>query len=260
VLHEGEKVNDLYALVDVMKRLRMENGCPWDREQTHETLKPYLLEETYEVLHAIDIGEDEELKEELGDLLLQIVFHAQLASERGVFSIDDVARTIVKKLRRRHPHVFGDVQVNGSEDVLKNWEQIKKDEGKSSVLGGVPKTLPALLRARRVQEKAKRVGFDWDNVDGAFEKLMEEMKELRGAVQMKKQRLVEEEFGDLLFSLVNVSRFLNIDAEGSLRKTIDKFMERFRYIEERVEKDGKKPLGEYSLQELDSLWDEAKNG
>ena len=252
-------MNDLYRLVEVMKRLRSEHGCPWDREQTHETLKPYLLEEAYEVLNAIDSKDDTHLMEELGDLLLQIVFHAQLAAEEGRFTIDDVARSIVNKLVRRHPHVFSDVKVKNAQEVLKNWEQIKKDEGKKSVLDGVPEHLPALLKARRVQEKAKRVGFDWDSVDGVVEKLVEEIKELIEAVAKDKVKDAEEEFGDILFSLVNISRFLGIDAEDSLRKTINKFMKRFYYIEEKVKKKGNKPLGDHTLKELDGLWEEAKN-
>jgi tetrapyrrole methylase family protein/MazG family protein len=252
-------LNDLYRLVEVMKRLRSEHGCPWDREQNHETLKPYLLEEAYEVLNAIDSKDDTHLMEELGDLLLQIVFHAQLAAEEGRFTIDDVARSIVNKLVRRHPHVFSDVKVKNAQEVLKNWEQIKKDEGKKSVLDGIPEHLPALLKARRVQEKAKRVGFDWDSVDGVVEKLVEEIKELIEAVGKGKVQDAEEEFGDILFSLVNISRFLGIDAEDSLRKTINKFMKRFYYIEEKVKKKGNKPLGDYTLKELDGLWEEAKN-
>ena len=252
-------MNELYKLVEVMKKLRSPGGCPWDREQTHETLKPYLLEETYEVLSAIDMHDDDELKEELGDLLLQIVFHAQLADEEHRFSIDDVAESIVQKLIRRHPHVFGEIKVNGSEEVLQNWEKIKKGEGKKSALDGVPSSLPALLKARRVQEKAKRVGFDWDNARGAFEKVVEEIHELKHAIDEAKTENVEEEIGDLLFSLVNVSRFVGVDAEDALRKTIQKFMARFQYIEEEIEKNGKKSLENYSLGELDVLWDRAKH-
>jgi len=253
-------VNALYKLVEVMQLLRGEKGCPWDREQTHETLKPYLVEETYEVLHALDSGEDEHFKEELGDLLLQIIFHAQIASEEGRFTIEDVAGSIVEKLVRRHPHVFGDTEVNGSQEVLQNWEKIKKSEGKKSVLDGVPDHLPALLKARRVQEKVKRVGFDWNSVDGAFEKLCEELQELKEAVAKGKKEGVEEEFGDILFSIVNISRFLGIDAEDSLRKTIRKFINRFHTIEERIGKMGKKPLEEHTLDELDELWEDVKNG
>jgi len=252
-------VNDLYELVEVMKRLRGENGCPWDIEQSHQSLKPYLLEETYEVLEAIDAGDDEKLKEELGDLLLQIVFHAQIASEQKRFTIDDVARSIVSKLRRRHPHVFGEVQVRDSDEVLENWERIKKGEGKRSVLEGVPEYLPALLKARRVQEKVRRVGFDWDSVDGPLNKVIEEIKELRNAIEKRNREEVEEEFGDILFSLVNVSRFLGIDAEEALRKSIRKFIHRFKSVEDRVSRRGKKPLESHSIEELDKLWEESKD-
>ena len=252
-------MKELYKLVEIMRKLRGENGCPWDHEQTHETLKPYLLEETYEVLNAIDSKRDKDLEEELGDLLLQIVFHAQIASEQGRFTIDDVAGTIVDKLIRRHPHVFGETKVNSSEEVLENWEEIKKREGKESVLDGVPESLPALLKARRIQEKAKRVGFDWDSIQGAFEKVLEEFQELKDAVGRRKKKDIEDEFGDILFSIVNISRFMEIDAEDSLRKTINKFKERFQYIEQKVKNIGKKPLKNYSIQELDLLWEESKN-
>lgn len=252
-------MKELYKLVEIMRKLRGENGCPWDHEQTNETLKPYLLEETYEVLNAIDSKRDKDLEEELGDLLLQIVFHAQIASEQGRFTIDDVAGTIVDKLIRRHPHVFGETKVNSSEEVLENWEEIKKREGKESVLDGVPESLPALLKARRIQEKAKRVGFDWDSIQGAFEKVLEEFKELKDAVGRRKKKDIEDEFGDILFSIVNISRFMEIDAEDSLRKTVNKFKKRFQYIEQKVKKMGKKPLKNYSIQELDLLWEESKN-
>jgi tetrapyrrole methylase family protein/MazG family protein len=247
-------------LVEVMRRLRRPGGCPWDREQSHESLKPYLIEEMYEVLDAIDEGEVEDLKEELGDLLLQIVFHAQIAEEDELFSIDDVAKTIVEKLKRRHPHVFGEVKVNNADEVLKNWEEIKRSEGKHSVLDGVPKGLPALLKARRVQEKVRRVGFDWENPADALEKLYEEIGELKEAIAGEGARGVEDEFGDVLFSMVNISRYLNIDAEESLKKTIRKFMNRFRYIENSVLERGDRPIQEYSLEELDTLWEEAKDG
>ena len=247
-----------YKLVKVMEKLRAENGCPWDRKQTHETLKPYLIEETYEVISAIDSGNDEELKEELGDLLLQVVFHAQLAKEERRFDIDDVAETIVEKLIRRHPHVFGNVKVSNSDEVLQNWEKIKKAEGKESIFDGVPKGLPALLKARRVQEKAKRVGFDWNNIDGTLDKVKEEFNELSAAIEKRDKSSISEEFGDLLFSLVNVSRFLDIDAEDSLRQTIEKFMNRFRNMEKIVKNREKKELDSYSLEELDKFWEEVK--
>ncbi len=253
-------LSDLYDLVNVMKRLRGKDGCPWDREQTHESLKPYLIEEVYEVFDAIDRKDDVELKEELGDLLLQIVFHAQLASEEQRFTINDVAQTIVLKLKRRHPHVFGEVQVDHADEVLQNWEAIKKQEGKESVLDGIPKELPALLKARRIQEKVKRVGFDWEAPEPVFKKVIEEVAELKRAVAEGNRSLIEEEFGDILFSLVNVSRFLEIDAEDALRQTVNKFERRFRYIEKKVNEKGGKPIQDYSLQELDTLWEESKNG
>ena len=245
-------------LVGVMRMLRSEEGCPWDREQSHGSLKPYIVEETYEVLDAIDRGDDEELREELGDLLLQIVFHAQIASEDGRFTIEDVARSIVQKLKRRHPHVFGDVQVENSQQVLKNWEEIKRGEGKSSVLDGVPRGLPALLKARRVQDKVRRVGFDWEDPAGAFDKVREEFEEIQKALREGNRNGIEEEFGDILFSLVNVSRFLDIDAEESLRRTIDKFSRRFRYMEDRIAERGEGPIEDLSLEELDALWEESK--
>jgi tetrapyrrole methylase family protein/MazG family protein len=252
-------LSDISALVDVMKRLRGQGGCPWDREQNHESLKPYLLEEAYEVLDAIDRNNDKALREELGDLLLQIVFHAQIAAEENRFTIEDVAGTIVEKLRRRHPHVFGERKVKDSDEVLRNWEAIKKGEGKESVLSGVPGGLPALLRARRVQEKAKRVGFDWDSIDGVMTKVNEEMRELKEASESGDRARVDEEFGDLLFSLVNFSRFLRVDAEDSLRKTIDKFSTRFQRMERLAKERGKSSLESCTLEEMDRLWEEAKD-
>jgi tetrapyrrole methylase family protein/MazG family protein len=252
-------LSDISALVDVMKRLRGKGGCPWDREQNHESLKPYLIEEAYEVLDAIDKNNDKALREELGDLLLQIVFHAQIAAEENRFTIEDVAAAIVEKLRRRHPHVFGEITVKDSDEVLRNWEEIKKGEGKESVLSGVPGGLPALLRARRVQEKAKRVGFDWDSIDGVMAKVNEEMRELKEASESGDRARVDEEFGDLLFSLVNFSRFLRVDAEDSLRKTIDKFSSRFQRMERLAREKGKSSLESCSLEEMDRLWEEAKD-
>ena len=252
-------MSDISALVDVMKRLRGKGGCPWDREQNHVSLKPYLIEEAYEVLDAIDKNNDKALREELGDLLLQIVFHAQIAAEENRFTIEDVAAAIVEKLRRRHPHVFGELTVKDSDEVLRNWEEIKKGEGKESVLSGVPGGLPALLRARRVQEKAKRVGFDWDSIDGVMAKVNEEMRELKEASESGDRARVDEEFGDLLFSLVNFSRFLRVDAEDSLRKTIDKFSSRFQRMERRAKEIGKASLESCTFEEMDRLWEEAKD-
>lgn len=257
-MNGNEETGDLYRLVEVMRVLRGKNGCPWDREQNHESLKPYMVEETYEVIDAIDNGNDSELREELGDLLLQIVFHAQIANEEGRFTIDDVARAIVAKLERRHPHVFGEVSVRDSSEVLRNWEAIKKKEGKKSVLDGVPRGLPALLKARRTQEKVKRAGFDWKNWRGPVSKVKEELKELVDAIEVKNRKKVDEEFGDLLFSMVNLSRFLDIDAEESLRKSVEKFSRRFRYIEKKITDEGPKPMEEHTLDELDELWEESK--
>ncbi len=253
-------------LVEIMARLRSPEGCPWDREQDHRTLKPYLLEEAYEVLEAIDDGGGE-LCAELGDLLLQIVFHAQVAAEDGRFTMDDVCRAIHDKLVRRHPHVFGDVQVGGAGQVAANWEAIKRaerEEGGSpaSVLDGVPKPLPALLRAQRVQGKASRAGFDWDRIDEPLDKVAEEFEELRGEWRggdggSGARGRVEEEFGDLLFALVNTARFLEIDAEQALRAAVDKFDRRFRRVEEIFREQGR-DLTTATLEEMDSVWNEVK--
>ena len=249
-------------LVAIMARLRGEGGCPWDREQTHESLVPYLIEESYEVKETIDQGDFEHLREELGDLLLQIVFHAQLANEAGRFDIHDVAQAICTKLIGRHPHVFGDVEVASSAEVLQNWEQIKLDEKrgreeKPSRLSGVPKHLPALLRAHRVQEKAARVGFDWEHVRDVFAKVREEINELESAVERGATPEVKAEMGDLLFALVNLSRFLDVQTELALHDTVERFIERFRYIEERSVEQGR-PIEQMTLAEMDDLWNEAK--
>lgn len=244
-----------------MARLRGEGGCPWDREQTHETLKPYLIEEAYETLEAIDSGEDGLMCEELGDLLLQIVFHSQLASEEKRFNIDKVCDGISDKLVRRHPHIFADTKADTAEQVLTNWEKIKKlekAETRKSILEGVPTSMPALLRAWRLQGKARSVGFDWDEADGAFEKLQEEMDEFRAACASGASAHVEEELGDLLFSLVNMGRFVKANPEEALTKTINKFIARFEYIESNVADSGRE-LDEVSLKEMDLLWDEAKS-
>ena len=250
-------------LVEVMARLRAPNGCPWDREQTHATLKPYLLEETYEALEAIDIGDDDELCKELGDVLLQVVFHAQIAAEENRFGIEEVARAIVDKLIRRHPHVFADVEVDGSEQVLQNWEQIKKQERQElgdatpSLLDGIPKQLPALMRAQRMQARVSRQGFDWDQIAGPLDKVEEEFAELRQAWASGETPAIEDEFGDLLFALVNTGRFLNVDSEQALRQSTDKFERRFRALEEAVRTSGRE-ISALSLQELDVIWDEIK--
>ena len=250
-------------LVEVMARLRAPNGCPWDREQTHATLKPYLIEETYEALEAIDIGDDDELCKELGDVLLQVVFHAQIATEENRFDIEEVARAIVDKLIRRHPHVFADVDVDGSEQVLQNWEQIKKQERQEqgeatpSLLDGIPKQLPALMRAQLMQARVSRQGFDWDQIAGPLDKVEEEFAELRQAWASGETPAIEDEFGDLLFALVNTGRFLNVDPEQALRQSTEKFEHRFRALEEAVRTSGRE-ISALSLQELDTIWDEIK--
>ena len=250
------------GLVKIMARLRGEGGCPWDREQTPETIKPYLIEETYEVLEAIDEQDPEKLKEELGDLMLQVVFHARMAEETGAFAIGDVLAAINDKLIRRHPHVFGDRKAETAQEVLFNWEQIKQTErrpekGQASLLDGVPREMPALLRAHRLQEKASRVGFDWKEAQEVFRKVEEELAELRAAMEGQAEDRVEAELGDLLFALVNLSRFLAVNPEEALRKTIARFIARFRYIEEELARRGRS-LRQATLEEMDALWAEAK--
>lgn len=248
-------------LIRLMAKLRSKNGCPWDREQTHKSLLPYLIEEAYEVVDTIEAGDDERLKEELGDLLLQIIFHAQIAEEEGRFDIQEVIDHLNDKLKARHPHVFGRKKASSSEEVLRNWEHIKlsqqKDKNKS-VLSGIPRHIPALLKAYRVQEKVSRVDFDWKNTEDVFSKIEEEIDELKKASikKMKKSR-VEDEMGDILFSWVNLARHLKINPEFALRRTIDKFVRRFNYIERQLRK-RKIPLKEAGLPLLDSLWEEAK--
>jgi len=249
-------------LVEIMARLRGESGCPWDRQQTHESIKPYLVEESYEVLEAIDERDPAKLCEELGDLTLQVVFHARMAEEAAAFDIGDVLAAICEKLKRRHPHVFGDVVAETAQEVLFNWEQIKQTErqesqGKASLLDGVPRELPALLRAHRLQEKASRVGFDWSEAREVLQKVEEEFGELRAAMEGQAPERVEAELGDLLFALVNLGRFLAVNPEEALRKTIARFIRRFRHIEEALAESGRS-LGKATLQEMDALWAEAK--
>ena len=255
----GELFTDL---MEIMARLRGENGCPWDRDQTHESIKPYLVEEAYEVLEAIDEQDLAKLKEELGDLMLQIVFHARMAEDAGAFSMQDVPAAINEKLIRRHPHVFGELKAETAQEVLFNWEQIKQAErhklnDRASVLDGVPRELPALLRAHRLQEKASRVGFDWTEAQEVLRKVEEELAELRAAMDGREADRVEAELGDLLFALVNLSRFLAVNPEEALRKTIARFIARFRYIEEELSRRGRS-LRQATLEEMDALWAEAK--
>lgn len=245
------------AFQDVVARLRAPGGCPWDREQTHQTLQSHLLEETYEVLDAIDADDPTRLCEELGDLLLQVMIHTQIATEEGIFKMADVLQAIITKMERRHPHVFGDVQANDSQTVLRNWEQIKRDERNDptkSLFDGIPRGLPALSQALELQRRASRVGFDWKSPEPVLAKVAEEMDELRHA-QDADTRL--DEFGDLLFSLVNAARWLDIDPETALRRANRRFVSRFRRIEQSVAS-ARRTLDDMTLPEMDVLWEEAK--
>jgi len=244
----------LDELLEIQNRLLAPGGCPWDREQTHASLVRYLIEETYEVIEAINEGDMYKLREELGDLLLQIVFHAALAQSRGDFDFADLTQTVSKKMVDRHPHVFGSMQLKTSEDVLDNWEDFKRQEGKKYLLEGIPKGLPALLRAEKIQEKLNRVGYDWPDVGGALDKLQEEVQEL---VQANQQEEITEEMGDVLFALVNVARFKQVEAEQALQHSNDKVTRRFNYIEQRVTELGHS-FSELTLEEMDAIWDEAK--
>lgn len=247
-------------LLAIMRRLRSENGCPWDREQTLQSLKPYLIEECYEVLDAIDEGDPQKHAEELGDLLLQIVFQAQIRSERNEFRFDDVARAISEKLIRRHPHVFGDVKADTPEAVVKNWEAIKRTEKEGaprSVVAGIPRHLPALQKAEQVQIRAARVGFDWDKAHQVVDKIEEEFREVKEAMVAGAGEKIREEIGDLLFAVVNLSRFLGYNAEEALNDTVKKFVRRFQAIEQRIHEQGRK-LSDCSLAEMDSIWNAVK--
>ena len=242
-------------LLTIMRRLRKE--CPWDREQTNDSIKGHTIEEAYEVVEAIDHGNDDDLRHELGDLLLHVVFHSQIAQDEGRFTIDDVLQAIIEKLIRRHPHIFSDTKVENTGDVLRNWEQIKMDEGRESVIDGVPRSLPALLKAHRMQDKASKIGFDWEHRDEVWKKVQEELEELRDAVERRDGRDMEEEVGDLLFSIVNFSRFIKVNPEDALRRTIDKFDRRFRHVERRLRDQNRSPQ-DATLEEMDGYWDEAK--
>jgi len=242
-------------LVNIMYRLRKE--CPWDAEQTHDSIKASTIEETYELIETIDEKNYNDMKGELGDLLLHILFHSVIAEDNGHFKIDDVIDGISEKLIRRHPHVFGDTKVNGSKDITKNWETIKLSEGRESVLEGVPKQLPGLQRAHRLQEKASKIGFDWENKDDVWSKVSEELDEFKHAEKETDFNKMEEEFGDIIFSLINYARFLNINPENALRKTNEKFIKRFNFIEKSLKSNGKS-ITDSSLEEMDKYWEESK--
>ncbi len=252
--------NSIERLLRLMTRLRAEDGCPWDREQTLQTLKQYLVEEGYEVLDAIDSGDREALKEELGDLLLQIVFQSQICTEEGSFTFSDVAQGIGDKLVRRHPHVFGEVSVSGSEEVLKNWNAIKREEkGQSypSAVGSIPRHLPALQKADQVQKRVAQVGFDWDEIHDVMSKIEEELGEVKEAMGAGDAVHVREEIGDLLFAVVNLSRFLGHNAEEVLNDTVKKFVKRFQRVEKQVHSQHRE-MTDCNLEELDAIWDEVK--
>lgn len=264
--HESNTIVSRYPvdrLVDLLERLRDVDGCPWDREQTHESLKKYMVEETYEVLDAIDEGNMYKVCEELGDLLLQVVFHAQIARENGFFDVNDITKVISEKIVRRHPHVFADVNVKNSDEVSVNWEEIKKGELKEkgeirqSLLDGIPKHLPALMKADKIQRKAAKIGFEWPDYTGALDKVFEEINEIKEAISLDRQDLVRDEVGDLLFATVNLSRMLHIDSEEALMLTVKKFRNRFRFMEDWAAKANHK-LEEMDLEQLDRLWEEAK--
>ncbi|HYL86358.1 MAG TPA: nucleoside triphosphate pyrophosphohydrolase [Candidatus Angelobacter sp.] len=262
-------------LVAVQARLRAPNGCPWDREQTHRTLQTYLIEEAYEVLEALESGDDEKFAEEMGDLLLQIVFHSQIAREEERFTVADVLREIHDKLIRRHPHVFGTTRAKNSAEVLRNWEQIKAEErraGKAkesdtksgssavpSLLDGVSRALPATLEGFQLTRKAARIGFDWDNVGGVIDKMREEAAELKKALEAGEQGKVEEELGDLLFAAVNIARFLHVDPEIALKKGNAKFSRRFHTMEAMARKSGRE-FKDLPREQMEALWDAAKEG
>jgi tetrapyrrole methylase family protein/MazG family protein len=256
-----EKKYTFLDLVDIMEKLRSENGCPWDKEQTHESLTKNLIEEAYEACDAIEENSKEKTVEELGDVLLQVVFHAQIGKEDGEYTMDDITTAICQKLIYRHPHIFQDTKLKTADEVLTNWEKLKNSEkgyvSETDSMKKIPRNFPALMRAFKVQEKAHRVGFDWPDVEGAFQKVTEETGELFEAMEKEDDAGKKEEIGDLLFAVVNVCRFLDIDPEQYLNKATDKFIRRFEYVEGSCVKNGLN-MKNMTIDELDLLWDEAK--
>jgi tetrapyrrole methylase family protein / MazG family protein len=258
LLSSPENLHKFDTLVVIIARLRARNGCPWDKEQTHRSLRENLLSETYEVLEALDDGDKEKLSEELGDLLLQIVLHAQIAKDDGEFKIDDVIKSITTKIIRRHPHIFGNRKVKDSAEVMHNWEELKKEEREKdvSMLEGVPKEMPALAYAYEISRRAVRVGFEWENIEGVLDKLAEEVREIK---ETRSHEEKEQEFGDLLFTLVNVARWEGIDAETALREANRKFFKRFAHME-KLCRERNIDFSKLSFKEKDDLWEEAKKG
>ena len=256
-LNIQESTDAFARLLQIMDELREQ--CPWDKKQTNESLRILTIEETYELADAIDSGNQQNIKEELGDLLLHLVFYARLGREQNAFDVSDIIHSLCEKLIRRHPHIYGDVKVKNEEEVKQNWEQIKlKEKGeKKGVLDGVPKSLPAIVKAYRIQEKAKQVGFEWENTSQVWKKVEEELEELKETVEQKDVINMEKEFGDVLFSLVNYSRFIKVDPEAALEKTNQKFKKRFEKMEEMAEKENKS-LTQMTLWEMDAMWNETK--
>lgn len=251
-----EQLQAFGRLLDIMDDLR--EKCPWDQKQTMQTLRPLTIEETYELGDAILDADWMEVKKELGDILLHMVFYAKIGSEKKLFDIADVLQGICEKLISRHPHIYGDVKVSGEAEVKANWEKLKLKEGKKSVLEGVPRSLPAMVKATRIQEKARGIGFDWEEPQQVWAKVEEELEELKEEIQRNDQVRTEAEFGDLLFSLINLSRFLNVDPESALERTNKKFIQRFTYLEKKSAEQGLQ-LSDMSLEEMDKIWEEAKS-
>lgn len=248
----GQKFTEL---MDIMRKLRIE--CSWDKEQTHDSIKAATLEETHEVIEAIDEKDYNELKSELGDLLLHIVFHSVIAEDNKTFNIDEVIDSIKDKLVRRHPHVFGDTKVKNNNDIMRNWETIKLGEGRNSVLEGVPKNLPGLHRAFRLQEKASKVGFDWEKKEDVWKKVIEEIQEMHEQEKEGNKEELEKEIGDVFFSLVNYARFIGINPENALRNTNEKFIKRFQFVENKIKESGRQ-ITDSNLKEMDKFWEESK--
>jgi MazG family protein len=252
---KSKVAEEFVRLVTIMDELR--EKCPWDKKQTVQTLRQLTIEETYELADAITENDWKGIKEELGDLLLHIVFYSKIGNEQGQFTLEEVLQGISEKLISRHPHIYGDVKVNDEEDVKRNWEKLKMKEGKKSVLGGVPPSLPAMVKAMRLQEKARQVGFEWETKEQVWEKVEEEIGELKEVIDTGEQERIEEEFGDLMFSMINYARFLQIDAENALERTNKKFIHRFTMMEQEAISSGK-DLKEMTLEEMDSIWNSIK--
>ncbi len=250
-----KKKDSFENFIRIVRRLRKE--CPWDRKQTHKSIRHSLIEETYEVIEAINRDNPVELKQELGDILLHIVLHSVMAEEKRAFTIDDVIDSISEKMTRRHPHVFGNISVKNADEVKRNWEHIKLKEGRKSVIDGVPSEMPALLRALRIQEKASKVGFDWKRKSDVWKKVVEEINEFSDAEKTRKKKKIKEEFGDILFALVNYSRFIGVNPEFALNGSIDKFSKRFGHIEDELKRRGRS-INKTSLKEMDEIWNSRK--